>query len=176
MPLVVDATGVNPAADALITRAYFLGWAANQGYDVTAYDPDTKVDPAIRRASVFANMQAWKGTKVNGRAQTQSWPRIGVVDDQGDEIEIDEIPAEVQQAVAVATYQELLNPDSLNPVVAGGAKVKSTQVGSLRKEYFAPPSNAEDYRPTMLLFNSLVDGLLNIDTAVNSLVGTSVRG
>jgi len=166
-----------PDADAMIDRAYFQAWATARGYDISGYNVDTAVDPAIRRGSGFMNVEFdWKGTKVNGRAQPMSWPRDMVYDETGEYVPNDEIPTEVEQATAYASYQELISPNSLQPTVVGGPQVKRTKVGPLEKEYFSRTADPASYKPTILAIGPLVDGLTEGGGAANSLAGISLRG
>lgn len=174
--MTLNATPGDESADALIDRAYFTAWVAAQGYDISSYDVDDDVDPAIRRGSRHLNYDfQWKGDKVNGRSQPQAWPRDRVYDAAGEYVDPDDgIPTEIEQAAAAASYQELISPGSLTPVVTGGQQKKSTQVGPLRKEYFAAPTNANAYKPTLTLVGSLVAGLV-LYGSDNALVGVAYR-
>ena len=73
--IVEDGTGLADA-DALISRDYFETYCEGRGYDLSGYEGDTEVDPAIRRASDLFCGMAWKGAKLNGR--DQSMPIDGV--------------------------------------------------------------------------------------------------
>lgn len=164
----------NANADALISRAYFETWAASMGYDISAYDGDTQIDPAIRRGSFYINTSGpYKGYKTGGREQTQAFPRTDLTDGDGEEIPDDEVPREVEQAAALASYQELLSPGSLNPTVAGGRKVKRTKVGPLEKEYFADdPGSAA---AVVTAVGPLLAGYLEEGTYSNPLAGEAYR-
>jgi hypothetical protein len=172
----LNATPGDAAADALIDRTYFTDWAAAQGYDLTGYDPTTKIDPAIRRGSNFLNLNfTWKGTKVNGRLQPQAWPRDDVTDAAGETVPNDTIPTEIEQAAAMAAYQELKLPGSLSPVVAGGPQVKRTKVGPLEKEFFGAGTDPSSYRATILDLGVLVAGLEEVSGVSSPLAGESFR-
>jgi hypothetical protein len=167
-----------PDADAMISLAYFQAYCAGRGYDLSAYDATIKQEPAIRRGSTAMNTSfPWKGTKLNGRAQAQSWPRIGVVDSSGEIVDSATIPTEVEQAAAEASWQELKKPGVLTPVVTPSAQVKSKQIGPMRKEFFEGSGTPEAARPVMLLVQDLVAGLIasTSATSANALVGEAVR-
>lgn len=171
MPLI--ATPGHAQADALITRDFFVTWATSMGFDLADKDPETQIDPAIRRASQFMALAfAWKGQKLNGRLQPMPWPRTNVYDEHGGLVSSETIPPEVEMATAYAAWQELQQPNSLMPVVpTNQPQVKRKRVGSLELEYFAP---AQDVRPTITAIAPTVAELLVADRG-SGLVGFSYR-
>ena len=113
MPLVIeDGTGVT-GADSYGTRAGFITHALNY-YGATVPDTDAS-DVPMRSAYAYLSGLKWKGTKTLGRGQTGAWPRTGVTDCEGIDIDTDEIPTEVIQAQYDLAYFEYLNPGALSP-------------------------------------------------------------
>lgn len=166
-----DGTGLDDA-DALISRDYFTTYASERGYATGSYNGDTAIDPAIRRASAYLNAFSWKGYKLNGRDQTMSWPRTGVLDGEDQTVPSDEVPREVEQACAEAAWYEL-SVGPLSPSLVVTDRVKSKQIGPIRKEFFDVGSSPEAARPVVMKIRDLVQGLLAMGS--NSLVGTAVR-
>jgi hypothetical protein len=173
MPL--NATPGDPAADALITRVYFTDWCAARGYDISAYDPATKIDPAIRRGSMWMNITPrWKGVSVGGRAQPQSWPRDFVYDATGHYVDNTTIPTEIEMATAAVSYQELIEPNSMNPTVRINNRVKRKKIGPMEKEFFMQPTDPNSYRPMLTLVDNLISGMVE-GIGSNPLVGEAFR-
>lgn len=172
MALVVeDGTGLSNA-DALISRADFEAYATARGYVTSSYDGDDDIDPAIRRASAYLNAFTWKGYKLNGRDQTMSWPRTGVLDGEDLTVPSDEVPREVEQASAEAAWYEL-SVGPLSPSLVLTDRVKREKIGSIETEYMDSGTSVDAARPVVMKIRDLVQGLLAMGS--NSLVGTAVR-
>lgn len=167
-----DGTGMDDA-DALISRDFFTTYAAAHGYVTASYDNDDDIDPAIRRASAYLNAFTWKGYKLNGRDQTMSWPRTGVLDLEDLTVPDDEVPREVQQACAEAAWYEL-TVGALSPSLVLTDRVKREKIGPIETEYADAGASADAMRPVVMKVRDLVRGLVSAGS--NSLVGTAVRG
>ncbi|AVY67168.1 DnaT-like ssDNA-binding protein [Xanthomonas translucens] len=85
--------------------------------------------PSGRWASMFP------GVRTAGRGQPNEWPRTGAVDYDGDPIQPDEIPVEVECATYEAALRELVKPGSLSPDFVSSALAVRKKVGPIEVEY-----------------------------------------
>jgi hypothetical protein len=172
MALIVESGAVVAGADCYNSRAVFTAWAAAMGYDISAYDGTSQIDPAIRRGNAWLDREyraRFPGIRVSGRDQPMQWPRAGVVDAEGWDVPSITIPAEIIAAANEASYRELVSPGSLQPdVAAGGAVIKREKVGPLETEY----AISGDTRATFDAIDAALAGLL---TSSSMYSGTAVR-
>ena len=139
MTLVVETGNCIANANALVTRAGFLAYAALY-YPATTVTDDETTDAAILRASQWmSTFPDWDGSMTCGRGlQGQAWPRTGVTDCNGDSVPDDEVPVEVQNATHLATLAEYASPGILTPVVTPGKQKKSVKVDVIAESYMTP--------------------------------------
>lgn len=155
---VEDGSGLSDA-DALISLAYWKTYADALGWAYSPTYSDTQIEQAIRRGSRYvSDAFTFKGVKLL-RAQAFAWPRYGVCDADGWPINSDEVPIQVQRAVAEASWRELQSADSLRPDVTMTDRVKSEQVGPLAVTY-ADASGPNAARPDVKIIRDLLRGLL----------------
>lgn len=98
------------------TFAGFGTYHTARGKSVGIYDEDD-VDAALLVATVSLDARyrgAFAGEKTDGRNQDHEWPRTGAYDENGDPIEADETPVEVEQSTYELALQELIKPGSLS--------------------------------------------------------------
>lgn len=100
---------------------------------------------------------AFPGRKVGGRSQLLQWPRAGAIDRNGDTIDPDLVPVEVEYATYEAALRELTAPGSLRPDYVAAQAVKREKVGPLETEFFG---SADDGADAVLPVLSIVDQLL----------------
>lgn len=156
--IVEDGTGKSNA-DALISLDYWKAYADAHGWDYSGKDDTDDIEPAIRRGSEYvSDAFGWKGTRLT-RDQAFAWPRYGVCDADVWPINTDEVPIQVQRAVAEASWRELQSADSLRPDVTMTERVKSEQVGPLAVTY-AEASGPNAARPDVKVVRDLLRGLL----------------
>lgn len=125
-------------ANAFVTRAVFLAWAADYRPDLDVSDT-AAVDAAIIRASSWlSTFPDWEGRRTCGRNQGLSWPRENVTDCDGNTIPDDVVPLEVQQATNAASVVELTAANSLTPVITPGQQVKRVKVDVIEQEFMTP--------------------------------------
>jgi hypothetical protein len=139
MALIVE-TGLGvPTANALVTRAATIAWAADF-YPGTTVPDSTDTDGAILRASSWlSSYPVWEGEQTYGRgSQGLAIPRTGMTDCNGYEIASNVVPAEVQQATFLATLAEIVSPGVLTPTITPGERVKRSKVDVIEEEYMTP--------------------------------------
>jgi len=114
----------------------------NLGNSTWAGDADTKA-AAILRAMRFLEGQNWKGTKTDSDYALE-WPRTGVVDRNSFELDSDEIPQSLINALCEAALIELVSAGTLRPELSRGGMVQREKVDVVEIEYQpgAPASTA----------------------------------
>ncbi|OEZ02315.1 MULTISPECIES: DnaT-like ssDNA-binding protein [Stenotrophomonas] len=75
------------------------------------------------------------GVRTAGRGQPNEWPRTGAVDYDGDPIQPDVIPDEVERATYEAALRELVAPGSLSPDYVATETVTREKVGPIEVSY-----------------------------------------
>jgi hypothetical protein len=171
---VEDGTGLTNA-DALIEVTDVDTYHANFG-NATWTGADADKETAIRRASAYlTNSFTWQGHKVNGRSQALSWPRTGVIDEDGYAVPSDAVPGEIEDACAELALRELVTPGTLTPDVTPSDAVKREKIGQLEVEYSNPATNPSMSRPIISIVNDLVGPLLASGGFGSGLVGSSYR-
>jgi len=107
--VVEDGTGV-ANAETYISVADFKAYCTAQGLDYSAYDDDTLIEQALRRATQFLvdNYRfRWKGWRVSS-SQALDWPRYEVwIEDTASFLDNDIVPADVVKATAECCFREL---------------------------------------------------------------------
>jgi len=173
---VEDGSGI-PNSDALISVLDATAYHAARGNAAWASVSYSEGDreAAIRRATAFlSNSFTWAGLRSHNRNQALAWPRSGVVDQEGNGIDSDEIPIEVSDACAEIALRELVAPGAMNPDFTSSELVKREKVGQIEVEYALSSTNADAQRPVLLVVRDMVSQFLKAG-AGNSIVGTSVR-
>ncbi len=100
--------------------------------------PDTLREQAKVRGAAYIDRKystQWPGTRLNGRDQSMAWPRENAYDQDGEAIDDDSVPREVQIASMEAEWREFQEPGSLSPDVTLSQQVLSEKVGSLAVTY-----------------------------------------
>ncbi|KAG1322096.1 hypothetical protein G6F63_013518 [Rhizopus arrhizus] len=75
------------------------------------------------------------GVRTAGRGQPNEWPRTGAVDYDGDPIQPDEVPDEVERGAYEAALRELASPGSLSPDYVATEAVTKEKVGPIEVTY-----------------------------------------
>jgi hypothetical protein len=170
--VVEDGTG-KADANSYGTLAEAYDYHAARGNSEWTDTPASPADPdqeaALVRATSYIDGRygsRFPGVKKNGRAQALAWPREDAIDNDGFDIEDDEVPSEVKKATFEAALRELASPGSLNPDVVMTDRVKSEKVDVIAIEY-ASSSSAEDSIPVV----NAIDDLLAV--LVGSTSGTT---
>ncbi len=139
MALIVETGSCVPTANALVTRADLITYAADYYPSVTVPDITT-TDGAILRASAWlSSFPVWDGEMTCGRGlQGQAWPRTGITDCNGDDVPEDEVPIEVEQATYVASLAELVKPGVLTPTITPGKQKKREKIDVIDVSFMTP--------------------------------------
>ncbi|MGH8034022.1 MAG: DnaT-like ssDNA-binding protein [Lysobacterales bacterium] len=139
MALVAETGECVPTANAFVTRDELIAYAADYQPSVTVPD-DTTTDAAILRASAWlSSYPDWDGSLSCGRGlQGLAWPRSGVQDCNGEDVEDDVVPPEVMLATYIAALAELATPGLLAPTITPGAQQKRVKVDVIEVEYITP--------------------------------------
>lgn len=174
MSLTVEDGTVVADADALASLAFVDAYHLALGNSTWTGD-DADKEAAIRRATAFmSNSYSWQGIRTSGRSQGLAWPRSGVVDQEGYGIDSDEIPIEVQNAVAEIALRELVTPGTMNPDFTQSETVKREKVGSLEVEYLNSSTSADAQRPVLLVVRDMISQFL-VNGGTNTISGRTVR-
>ena len=163
MSLTVETGSCVPTANAFVTRAELIAYAADYYPDTTVAD-DTDTDAGIMRASSWlSTFPEWDGEMTCGRGlQGLAWPRSGVTDCNGDSIPDDEIPLELQHATYIAALAEILKAGVLTPVIVPGKQTKRVKVDVIEEEYMTPAEQGvtgdplETLRPVLTQVSDLL--------------------
>jgi hypothetical protein len=176
MALTLEDGTCIAAANAFVSRAALLAWAADYYPDLTIADDGT-TDAAIMRASQWlSTFPDWDGTMTCGRGlQGLAWPRSGVTDCNGDAIPDDEVPTEVEQATFYATVAEIESPGVLTPSMTPGKQTKREKVDVIEVEYMTPSDQGatspkdptETLRPVLTAVYDLLKCLASFPNGVN---------
>jgi len=169
MALIVETGAGVVTANSYITRAEFDTYAELMNWDISTYS-DEQVEAAIVRATrAIDQWQVWQGVRTYESEQGLYWPRKAgsmqngvfvsdsymteIVDGEGLPIAIDEIPTQIEQAVAEATYREIVAPASMQP--DNSQRIKMLKAGSVAIEYDMSSSVNTSYS----VIDDLLDGL-----------------
>ena len=157
---------------------------ADRGRTLPSTADESSVEAAIVRGTFYLSESFhWKGLRRNGRQdrdgfQALAWPRYGVVDREGHNVDEDQIPREVMWATCEAAYQELTEPHSLvSPTHNQNNVIKSVTAGSARVEYATDQVSVTYARPQLVAIRDLIGPFLAAGTSGGGyLVGRAVRG
>lgn len=136
MALVVEDGTCIAGANALVSRADFLAFAADY-YPGQTFTDDATTDAAILRTSAWlSSFPEWKGKAKCGRGlQGTAFPRTGMTDCAGEPIPDDAVPVEVQHATFMGTIAEYAVPGVLTPTITPGERRKRVKVDVIEVEY-----------------------------------------
>lgn len=139
MALVQETGSCVPTANAFVSRADLIAYAADYQPSVTVAN-NAVTDAAIMRASAWlSSFPDWDGAPTCGRGlQGLAWPRTGVTDCNGEAVADDEVPVEVKQATYIAALAELATPGLLAPTIVPGEQRKRVKVDVIEVEYMTP--------------------------------------
>ena len=144
MALVIEDGTLVAGANSFVTRAEIIAYAAARGTTLT---DDASTDVLAIQAMDYIWAQCLKGDLVDDD-QDAPFPRSGLVDgDTADDYEYS-IPKGIKQAqlqLALDAGNGIILTASANP----DATVKSTKVGPIEREFFAPSNLTLDGTPPL---------------------------
>jgi hypothetical protein len=165
MSLIVETGSCVPTANAFVTRAGLIAYAADYYPAVTVAD-NTDTDAAIMRAtSWLSTFPIWDGAMKCGRGlQGQAFPRTGVTDCDGEAVPDDEVPVELEHSTYIASLAEISSPGVLTPTITPGKQKKSVKVDVIGETYMTPVEQGvkgsanpiETLRPVLTAINDLL--------------------
>lgn len=163
---VEDGTG-KPNAVSLLAVADADTYHLARGNAAWAALTNDQKQQALIRASAWVNANyrgRWAGTSLRGRGQAFDWPRLNATDAAGNTIDDDEIPVELQQAVAEAALREAASPGVLTPDIGTPTQLVKRvmkKVGPLETETeYENASGGVASVPIVTLIDQLLAGLL----------------
>jgi hypothetical protein len=139
MTLIVETGAGLVDSDAFVSlvdfknRCDLLGWA----YNTTDDDENRR---AIRRATVhLSSAFNWQGRATKSRShanpQALAWPRIGVVDKDGDPVPDNVLPTEVANATVILAVKELVTPGAFSAEWTASDVLVSESYGEVEFQY-----------------------------------------
>jgi hypothetical protein len=177
MALIVEDGSCVATANAFVSRAELIAYAADYRPDLTIAD-DATTDAAVMRASMWlSTFPDWDGEMACGRgSQGLAWPRSDVTDCNDDDVPSDEIPWEIKQATYLAAIAELSSPGVLTPTITPGKQAKREKVDVIEVEYMTPfdqnsktaPDVVEVLRPVLSAVSDLIKCLGSMPNGSNT--------
>ena len=180
MAFVLETGAGLPNSNAFISVQFAKNFWDDRGRDYATYT-DEEIEQAIIRATFYiSESHRFKGYRKRPRNsqhgfQALEFPRQDLFDQDGYWVDDDKVPREVEWATAVATWQELTSPHSLQPVYESHGRVESEQVGPLKVVYDTTQKTAYSARPVLLEIRDFIGQFL-LPSANNMLSGRAVRG
>lgn len=177
MALNVETGAGSSTSDSYASLADAAEYASARGltFAITG-DDEALAEQALRRATTWLDgytLSRLPGLRTNLRDQALQWPRVGVVDREGNAIESDEIPTEIINACIEAAVREKASPGSLSPDVTPGQIAKRERVeGVIDVEYFGTGSIAGQ-KPVATVIDDILASLLGPRSS--GLFGRTVR-
>ncbi len=155
MAFIVEDGTIVEDANSYVTEAEFDYYCDSLGKD----PDDGDVEQALVRGTqaIDARYRArYPGTRAEGRDQSLEWPRTEATDINGFDIDEDEIPQEVKDAVCEAALRELTEPGSMLPDLERGGNIKRLKAGSVEVEYGAGATATTKYTAIDGILSSLI--------------------
>ena len=160
MALVVETGSGRSAADAFETVAYLDAYHSARGNTTWTGETADKEAAIIRATAWLSESFTWAGHRLKGRSQGLAWPRVGIVDRDGNSVPSSEVPVEVKKALAEAALRELVTPNALVPDYTPSKRLKTAKVGPLQVEYDLSRPDAGANRPILHVVADLIDQFL----------------
>lgn len=166
--IIEDGSGVVSAnsyttvsgCDAYLERYGEASWASSS---ITT----TMKQNALLKAMKYLDYLPWKGKRVSSD-QALSWPRSGVVNADGYDVDEDVVPQEVIAAQCELALRSLPSSSTaLQPDLIRGGLESSNSIGAIVVKYL-PSAPA---RPTITVVDDLLRGLIKSKYNVNIVRG-----
>lgn len=176
--LTIETGAVVAGANTFISLANFKAYLTNRARSFTTYTDD-QLSAALIRAGQYLNGLNWMGRKT-GRTNPMCWPREsdgdypesfasgqeitgGVIDRNGYEIEINEVPQEAIDAQCEGAWLEVQGT-SLQPSLERGGAVQSEKVDMIQTTYFSGAPGITRHMAIESLLAGLLMSTLSIET------------
>lgn len=158
--MIVEDGSIVPDADSLVDLAFADAYADarfNIQWEQTA---DKEASLVLGTSWILnRNRGNWKGYIVDP-TQPLAWPRMGVIDADGREIAINEIPVQLKQAIVEAAIRFGRGDDlDADPTSAGTVKSTRVRVGPIEEAITYAEGTTLD-RPTVNIVDDLLYGLV----------------
>ena len=128
----------DPSANSYVTQAAattYFGDAIHAA-EWTAADSATK-DAGLVTATRIIDRQTWQGS-MTVSTQPLQWPRTGVVDQYGDEVDDATIPWQITEATYELALALIIDDSIQGQAQTGSGNFKRLKAGSAEVEYFRP--------------------------------------
>lgn len=162
MALVVETGTGASDSESYAAIANIAEYASKHGLTFPA-SPAGPAEAAARRATAWIDgtyRSRFPGERKNGREQALEWPRVNAYDDSGNEIEDDEIPAEIVIATCEAAVRELASPGVLSPDVTPGKIKTEVAVSGAVSVKYATGYGIEGQKPVSTKIDDILATLL----------------
>ena len=129
MALVV---GTNSYIDVADANTYFADAIHAEVWEVATPDDKAK---ALVTATRYLDRQKWNGSKYqDAPTQVLDWPRSGLTDAEGNEVDETAVPQEILDATCELALALLANP-ALQDQDSTGSNIKKMKAGSVELEF-----------------------------------------
>lgn len=152
--LIVETGAVVANANSYVSVADAAAFHTARG-NATWTGTDAVKEAAILRAMDYVEGMPWKGQKT-AYANPLQWPRLNVVDRNGQDVPADSVPQGVVYALCAAALVELVTPGALAPALARGGMVKRKKVDVIETEFMDGAPSSTTYPAIMAPLKGLV--------------------
>ena len=132
---VQDDTGTVTGANAYVTEAEFIAYAADRAMDHSAYN-SADIQVAIVKATDYLDQRfRFVGERLSGFEQPTEWPRASAYDIHRSYV--NGVPTQVKEATIEYAFRALsatLNPDPTFDATGATVKSKAEKVGPISEE------------------------------------------
>jgi len=132
---VQDDTGTVTGANAYVTEAEFIAYAADRAMDHSAY-VTADIEAAIVIATDYLDQRfRFVGERLSGFEQATEWPRVSAYDNHRNYV--NGVPVQVKEACIEYAFRALsavLNPDPTFDATGATVKSKTEKVGPIAEE------------------------------------------
>ena len=137
--MIVEDGSIVAGANSYGTVSDLETYWDNRNVSLSTYTTAQKEAALIISTQYLDNNFTWKG-EILSLEQPLDWPRTGVYDEQGRNVEQTEIPFQLTNALFEYAYRQLTNSDGLQPDVTDLGTLKKKAINldggiSISKEY-----------------------------------------
>lgn len=162
MALIIEdgsiVSGANSYATVSGANAYFTALGDTRW---TTGRTDTQREQAILKGMKYIEGLNWKGTTVSG-TQPLQFPRTGLTDRDGRDVDEDTVPNVVIKALYEASVRAISGEDLL-PDLPRGGRVSAEQVGSISRAYSTTAPAGTVFTSIKVLLRGMLKGADNVN-------------